>query len=302
MANGGGGAQVRVFAAAVAIQLIVGRPPGEAETWLGWAAQQPQRLRESGSREARAAAVAGPILLGQVARWSSGLGVVVEAAILAGSFELREADRRAARVQGLLESGQLGSAAAALRSSVGAGPPDEHRLDEHGVASAAIAELARQPESYLAVWFSYALMGAPTAASLALRPVLQSAFGWSTPWLRRWTATQPDSVLGTLTDSAAAAATAAVAPLLRGSTEDVLRGMQDSEGGAELAALAAALDRSLTVDGVVVNPGAPAATAADIRRARRLAWLVTGWLAASSVALIAASPMLRRLAPWVRSG
>ena len=297
MVNGGGGAQVRVFAAAVAIQLIVGRPPGEAETWLGWAAQQPQRLRESGSREARAAAVAGPILLGQVARWSSGLGVVVEAAILAGSFELREADRRAARAQGLLESGQLGSAAAALGSGMGVGT-----LDEHRVASAAIAELARQPESYLAVWFSYALMGAPTAASLALRPVLQSAFGWSTPWLRRWTATQPDSVLGTLTDSAAAAATAAVAPLLRGSTEEVLRGMQDSEGGAELAALAAALDRSLTVDGVVVNPGAPAATAADIRRARRLAWLVTGLLAASSVALIAASPMLRRLAPWVRNG
>ena len=297
MANGGGGAQVRVFAAAVVIQLIVGRPPGQAETWLGWAAQQPQRLRESGSGEARAAAVAGPILLGQVARWSSGLGVVVEAAILAGSFELREADRRAAGVQQLLESGQLGSAAVALGPSVGAGP-----LDEHRVASAAIAELARQPESYLAVWFSYALMGAPTAASLALRPVLQSAFGWSTPWLRRWTATQPDSVLGTLTDGAAAAATAAVAPLLRGSTEEVLRGMQDSEGGAELAALAAALDRSLTVDGVVVNPGAPAATAADIRRARRLAWLVTGLLAASSVALIAASPMLRRLAPWVRNG
>ena len=297
MANGGGRAQVRVFAAAVAIQLIVGRPPGEAETWLGWAAQRPQRLRESGSREARAAAVAGPILLGQVARWSSGLGVVVEAAILAGSFELRGADRRTARAQGLLESGQLGSAAAALGSGMGAGT-----LDEHRVASAAIAELARQPESYLAVWFSYALMGAPAAASLALRPVLQSAFGWSTPWLRRWTATQPDSVLGTLTDSAAAAATAAVAPLLRGSTEEVLRGMQDSEGGAELAALAAALDRSLTVDGVVVNPGAPAATAADIRRARRLAWLVTGLLAASSVALIAASPMLRRLAPWVRNG
>ncbi|MCZ6546295.1 MAG: hypothetical protein O6913_11460, partial [Chloroflexi bacterium] len=228
---------------------------------------------------------------------SSGLGVVVEAAILAGSFELREADRRAARAQGLLESGQLGSAAAALGSRMGAGT-----LDEHRVASAAIAELARQPESYLAVWFSYALMGAPAAASLALRPVLQSAFGWSTPWLRRWTATQPDSVLGTLTDGAAAAATAAVAPLLRGSTEEVLRGMRDSEGGAELAALAAALDRSLTVDGVVVNPGAPAATAADIRRARRLAWLVTGLLAASSVALIAASPMLRRLAPWVRNG
>ena len=297
MVNGGGGAQVRVFAAAVVIQLIVGRPPGEAETWLGWAARQPQRLRESGSQEARAAAVAGPILLGQVARWSSGLGVVVEAAILAGSFELREADRRAARVQQLLESGQLGSAAAALEAGMGAGT-----LDEHRVASAAIAELARQPESYLAVWFSYALMGAPAAASLALRPVLQSAFGWSTPWLRRWTATQPDSVLGTLTDSAAAAATAAVAPLLRGSTEEVLRGMQKSEGGAELAALAAALDRSLTVDGVVVNPGAPAATAADIRRARRLAWLVTGLLAVSSVALIAASPMLRRLAPWVRNG
>ena len=191
----------------------------------------------------------------------------------------------------------MGSAAAALGSGMGGGT-----LDEHRVASAAIAELARQPESYLAVWFSYALMGAPAAASLALRPVLQSAFGWSTPWLRRWTASQPDSVLGTLTDSAAAAATAAVAPLLRGSTEEVLRGMQDSEGGAELAALAAALDRSLTVDGVVVNPGAPAATAADIRRARRLAWLVTGLLAASSVALIAASPMLRRLAPWVRNG
>ena len=106
---------------------------------------------------------------------------------------------------------------------MGAGPLDAHRLDEHRVASAAIAELARQPESYLAVWFSYALMGAPAAASLALQPVLQSAFGWSTPWLRRWTATQPDSVLGTLTDSAAAAAPAPVAPQQPGTPEEVRR-------------------------------------------------------------------------------
>jgi len=81
-----------------------------------------------------------------------------------------------------------------------------------------------------------------------------------------------------------------VAPAVSGSFLRTVAALRDDEAPLEVAAMAAALDRSLMVEGMVVNAGAPPAGPGDIRRARRLAWAACAALATATLALLLALP------------
>lgn len=265
------------------------------ESWLARLASWPGRAAPPEQPWARAAALAGPALASRLPVFAERQGAwvrdAVEAALLASSFELTEVDRRAARIQAHLEAGELPEARAELDALAPyvALDPELDVADGPAIVGATIAALARRPQSYLAVWLSYALFGPRAAVALAARPAWQAALGWAGP-LRRWTAARPDPVVRVVGDRAAAAATALAAPAVSGSFLRTVGALRDDDAPLELAAMAAALDRSLTVEGMVVNAGAPPAGPGDIRRARRLAWAACAALAAGTLGLLVALP------------
>ena len=133
-----------------------------------------------------------------------------------------------------------------------------------------------RPVAELAPWLSYGLFGLPGTMPLALRPVWQSALGWRSPLARRWTS-----------------ARAALAPLLGSSLAETWRAVESAHSDPEVAAMTALLDRSLVVDGELINEQAAPAGPQDVRRARRIAWAIAA--AAATVALIFATRLLRRV-------
>jgi cobalamin biosynthesis protein CobD/CbiB len=296
-----------VFVLAVGLQMFAGAPParrGEASgAWLAWLAQQPAAALPPGSREARLAGIAAPVVLARmvrvVERCSGFTGSAGQALLLASTFEVVTVDRRAARIQKLLEAGDVRAASAELVLLTGMESELANGFDARVVTSETIAALARRPESYLVQWLTYSLFGLRGVTPLALRPAWQFALGWRSPLAQRLTGGRVDPLVRLVSDQASAMATALVAPVVQSTMERAVRVAEDSEAPTELSTMAGALDRSLVVDGEVVNGEAPPALPEDIRRARRVGWSVAALLAGGTVATMVGLGGLRRAGRWL---
>lgn len=290
-----GSGRPAVFALAVALQMFAGAPPvrrGQVSgAWLTWVAQQPAAALTPGSRAARMAGIASPVVLARlvraVERMDGTAGSLGQALLLASTFEVIAVDRRAARIQQLLEAGDVRAASVELVALTGVEPDQANGLDARVVTSETIAALARRPESYLVQWLTYSLFGLRGVTPFALRPAWQFALGWRSPLAQRLTGGRVDPLVRTVSDQASAMATALVAPVVRSSMERAVRVAETSEAPPELATMAGALDRSLVVDGLEVNGEAPPALPEDIRRARRVGWSVAALLAGGTVVAMA---------------
>ena len=302
------------FLLALAIQSQLGAPPPDPATgkphrfWLDSllgraAAAAPW---PGGPLAQSLPALALPLLLARFIE-SSGrrlgpAGLLLEAALLALTFDLLGPARAAACTQAALERDDLDAAEVALGPYRPESPSADAPSDARQLAQSTVASLGDQPaESFLTPWLCYALFG--TGATVTYRAAEALRVSQRPTWLKLaagWTARRGRIVRAESAHLAAPLIGLAVFLVRPGGAEPQrvwgalaahnrgafargpLHGLRSLPGGR--AAMAAALHRQLpNPDGDPYAPDAPPVAPSDIARARSI-YLTAAALAAALVA------------------
>ncbi len=287
--------------AAAAVQILVGPPP----RGVSWLEVLSDRVPLGGTLPA---ALGVSVVLSRlpdlIDRLPGSTRSLAEVGLLKASFDVVGCDRTAARIEHLLAVGRVVEAAALLPElrgdlaqplteapSVG----EDSALAIHAIASQTIEALARRPQHYVAPWMSYGLFGLRGTMPLLLRSVWQRALGLRGSMVCCGTLAHAGPTVRWVSDGAATAASVALAPLLGLSLAETWRSVESAHSDPEVAAIAVLLDRSLMIDGELVNGQAAPAGPEDVRRARRIAWGIAATMAATSVVVIFTTRLLRRV-------
>ena len=211
--------------------------------------------------------------------------IVGAAALLKTTFSVRGLDLAAKQVQVALESGDLPSARLLLGCSLVS--RDTSKLNESQVASAAIESVAENAsDSLVAPLFYYFLGGLPLALVYRFANTADAMLGYHTPQLE-WLGKVParfDDLLNLLPARITAGLIVLAAPWTGGKPRQAVRTMlreasntASPNAGYPMSAMAGALGIELEKPGHYrLGTGGRKPASADIRRARRILFVVTG--------------------------
>jgi len=205
------------------------------------------------------------------------LGAVATAVALKPAFALRALFSATGRVGQALERGDLEAARSAVGQVVSR---DVSRLDEAGVAAAAVESLAENAsDSVVAPLLFYAAFGLPGAYGYRMANTLDAMVGYRGryEYLGK-VAARADDLLNLIPSRLATLATMVASPVVGGSAAGAWRGALEGSrqtaspnAGWPMAAAAGALGLRLEKVGhYVLNPEGRSPTAGDLGRAQRL--------------------------------
>jgi len=205
---------------------------------------------------------------------------IVRGAVLKPTFAVRALFAAVRGVEAALQTGDVTQARALLARDLVS--RDTSELDPGQIAEAAIASLAENlSDSVIAPWIAARLGGVGAAYAYRFINTADAMLGYRTPeleWLGK-PAARLDDLVNIVPARLTALLLVSAAAAGRGSTVNAATVMwrdhaltPSPNGGWPMAAMAGALDRRITKTGVyALNANAPAPTAADVRRARRIA-------------------------------
>jgi len=205
---------------------------------------------------------------------------IARGAVLKPTFAVSALFAAVRGVEAALQAGDIAQARALLARDLVS--RDTSELDPGQIAEAAIASLAENlSDSVIAPWIAARIGGTGAAYAYRFINTADAMLGYRTPeleWLGK-PAARLDDLVNIVPARLTAMLLVSAAAAGRGSTVHAATVMwrdhaltPSPNGGWPMAAMAGALDRRITKTGVyALNADAPAPTAADVRRARRIA-------------------------------
>ncbi len=205
---------------------------------------------------------------------------IARGALLKPTFAVRALFAAVRGVEAALHTGDVTQAQALLARDLVS--RDTSELDAGQIAEAAIASLAENlSDSVIAPWIAARIGGVGAAYAYRFINTADAMLGYRTPeleWLGK-PAARLDDLVNIVPARLTALLLVSAAAAGRGSVVNAATVMwrdhaltPSPNGGWPMAAMAGALDRRITKTGVyALNADAPAPTAADVRRARRVA-------------------------------